>query len=76
MADNKSRINESTTVNFDGFVAVTNPQESWVARWCRVEKLFGGCYAVKVHGEVSQEVEGLIDEYQVRNIGKLSQKDH
>jgi transcription elongation factor SPT4 len=38
---------------FEGLITVTEPADSWVARWQRLEGYVGGVYACKVVGTVS-----------------------
>jgi len=76
MQDDKDRVNASTTVNFDGFISLVDPKKSWVAKWCRVDALTQGCYAIKVHGDLPPEIEDILQDIDARNIGKLSQQEH
>jgi len=57
-------------------VAMMEPRESWVSKWQRIDKLVPGCYAVKVHGEVSAAVHDLLENENFRNLGKLSQEEN
>ena len=45
-----------TSSNFDGVVSMMNPDESWVAKWQRIDKLRPGCYAVSVSGRLPTSV--------------------
>jgi len=45
-----------TSSNFDGVIAMVNPDDSWVARWQRIDKLKPGCYAVSVSGQLPHHV--------------------
>jgi len=45
-----------TSSNFDGVVSMMNPEDSWVAKWQRVDKLRAGCYAVSVSGKLPTSV--------------------
>ena len=75
LQDNKDKIKAATTAAFDGFIALADPANSWLARWCRIDNLYPGCYASRVHEDVSPEIDDLILELNLRNIGKLSQQD-
>jgi transcription elongation factor SPT4 len=36
MRNQAERVDECTSANFDGMIAVIKPEESWVARWQRI----------------------------------------
>lgn len=33
LKDNAEKVEECTSANFDGFIAVADPQDSWVCKW-------------------------------------------
>merc|ERR1719378_31491 len=45
-----------TSSNFDGIISMMNPEDSWVAKWQRIDKLKPGCYAVSVSGRLPNHV--------------------
>ncbi|GAA6031175.1 hypothetical protein JCM8097_004041 [Rhodosporidiobolus ruineniae] len=45
-----------TTGQFDGLIALIEPKESWVAKWQRNEKHLPGVYAVRVTGQLPEEI--------------------
>ena len=47
-------INETTSGVFEGLITLTNPAQSWVAKWQRLNGYVAGVYAVKVVGYVSR----------------------
>jgi hypothetical protein len=53
---------ECTSSHFAGLVAITDPKESWVAEWKRLEKKLPGCYCVSVDGEYLNEEEVSSDD--------------
>jgi len=56
MEQDRDAIDECTTSNFDGLIAMMNPTQSWVAKWQRIKgNAVPGCYAVVVHGRLSEE---------------------
>lgn len=40
MKGSPDRIQACTTTHFDGSIAVTDPEKSWVARWQRTSAFF------------------------------------
>ncbi|KAF2074640.1 hypothetical protein CYY_004035 [Polysphondylium violaceum] len=47
----KERINNNTTPNFEGLIALMKPSESWIARRQRLERRVPGCYALSTDAE-------------------------
>ncbi|KIJ32334.1 hypothetical protein M422DRAFT_52905 [Sphaerobolus stellatus SS14] len=54
------RILSCTSGQFDGIIAVIDPENSWVARWQRTSKYVRGMYAARVTGRIPYEVEDEI----------------
>ncbi|GAA5897202.1 hypothetical protein JCM6882_001815 [Rhodosporidiobolus microsporus] len=50
------RILMCTTGQFDGVIALIDPKESWVAKWQRNDKHHPGVYAVRVTGQLPEEI--------------------
>ncbi|GAA5823509.1 hypothetical protein JCM11251_000662 [Rhodosporidiobolus azoricus] len=50
------RILMCTTGQFDGVIALIEPKESWVAKWQRNDKHVPGCYAVRVTGQLPEDI--------------------
>mmetsp|Transcript_38756 Transcript_38756/g.85155 ORF Transcript_38756/g.85155 Transcript_38756/m.85155 type:complete len:119 (+) Transcript_38756:128-484(+) len=60
--DDRELMQEVTTPNFEGMVAMMSPNESWIARWQGIKTYVPGCYALRVRGELpSQHVVTLQD---------------
>lgn len=38
MRGQHERVAECTSINFDGMIAMMNPDESWVAKWQRISQ--------------------------------------
>ena len=51
------RVQECTSANFDGLVALMKPGNSWVAKWQRVDKFQKGMYAIRVTGRLPTYIE-------------------
>ncbi|RWS25453.1 transcription elongation factor SPT4-A-like protein [Leptotrombidium deliense] len=65
MKQNREMIYDCTSNNFDGFVALTSPEESWVAKWLKINRLAAGIYAISVSGKLPA---GIIRELKSRGI--------
>lgn len=50
-----SGLEECTSAVFEGMIAMDKPEQSWVAKWQRIENYVPGCYAVKVVGRLGDE---------------------
>ncbi|KAF8901739.1 transcription initiation protein spt4 [Gymnopilus junonius] len=57
MKGSADRIATCTTTQFDGVIAVIDPDQSWVAKWQRTAKYVRGMYAVRVNGRIPEDVE-------------------
>eukprot|EP00668_Euglena_longa_P029278 GGOE01036624.1.p1 GENE.GGOE01036624.1~~GGOE01036624.1.p1 ORF type:complete len:142 (-),score=49.75 GGOE01036624.1:207-632(-) len=55
----KSRADEWTSANFDGFISLIEPTKSWAGRWHGMGALLPGCYAIKVHGGQEEAQDGM-----------------
>ncbi|KAI4521926.1 transcription initiation Spt4 [Schizophyllum commune Tattone D] len=55
------RVQMYTTNQFEGVIAVIDPEQSWVARWQRTAKQVRGMYAVRVKGRIGQEMEETLE---------------
>ncbi|KAJ1915409.1 transcription elongation factor spt4 [Mycoemilia scoparia] len=49
-------VADCTSPIFDGIVALTNPAESWVARYNHIEKFVPGIYASYVSGRLPPDI--------------------
>ncbi|GAA6061170.1 hypothetical protein JCM10212_005756 [Sporobolomyces blumeae] len=65
MKGDSERVMMCTTGQFDGTIALINPQESWVAKWQRNAKHLPGVYAVRVTGQLPEEI---IEDLEARGI--------
>jgi len=73
MKGNPDSVYENTSANFDGMIAMMNPQQSWVAKWQRIGSLNPGMYAVSVSGKLQpalvRELKSQGIHYKSRDIG-------
>lgn len=53
---------ECTSQVFEGLIHLARPSESWVARWQRLDKFEPGMYAVKVVGNLSNDIIATLEE--------------
>ena len=56
MKNNRDNVAISTSTNFDGVVALMQPQESWVGKWLRVNRYHPGIYAISVSGRLPPDI--------------------
>ncbi|KAK7863703.1 hypothetical protein R5R35_003089 [Gryllus longicercus] len=56
LKNNKSKVFECTSVNFDGMIAAIDPERSWVCRWQRIDRFHRGIYAISVSGKPPSHV--------------------
>ncbi|KAJ3383989.1 transcription elongation factor spt4 [Lobulomyces angularis] len=56
------RINSCTSGTFDGFIALMQPEKSWVAKWQRVDKFTKGLYAMRISGLLPEEIIDVLQE--------------
>ncbi|KAJ3298121.1 transcription elongation factor spt4 [Rhizoclosmatium sp. JEL0117] len=55
MTGSNKKVGELTSAQFDGVVGITQPSESWVARWQRCDKFTRGLYAIRVTGRLPDD---------------------
>ncbi|KAG5864887.1 hypothetical protein JTB14_027948 [Gonioctena quinquepunctata] len=58
MKNNHDNVYDCTSSNFDGMICVMSPEDSWVAKWQRVNRLCKGVYAISVSGRLPNSVVG------------------
>lgn len=56
MQNSGERVAECTSAQFDGVIAIIDPDDSWVARWQRVNRYVKGIYAARVSGRPPPDV--------------------
>ena len=57
MKGERGRIEETTTLDFDGLISVMNHMDSWASKYLRLKKNnLPGCYAMKCNARISEEV--------------------
>ncbi|KAJ3137024.1 hypothetical protein HK100_000989 [Physocladia obscura] len=61
MGSNQS-VGECTSAQFDGIIGVTQPGDSWVARWQRIDTFAKGLYAMRVSGRLPEDIIGRLED--------------
>lgn len=56
MKKNKDKVMDVTSNNFDGMIALMSPEDSWVAKWQRINRFTKGVYAISVSGRLPNSV--------------------
>ncbi|XP_063679580.1 transcription elongation factor SPT4-like [Bolinopsis microptera] len=73
LKNNRERVLECTSPNYEGMISLTNPDESWVARWQGIRGLVRGMYAISVMGKmpshIQRELERQGRKYKSRDLG-------
>lgn len=62
LADAPERVQEYTTTNFTGMIAVVEPANSWAAKWNHVNKFVPGCYALALTTEIPTHVVEVLED--------------
>lgn len=56
MRGSRDRVEDATSTVFEGLIAVSDPAQSWVAKWQRLQTYEPGLYATKVVGALPEDV--------------------
>ena len=65
---NSDAIQECTSQVYEGLITMGDPQQSWVAKWQRLDGYVPGVYAVKVVGSLPPEVVGALEDNGIKYI--------
>ncbi|ERT02359.1 transcription elongation factor SPT4 [Sporothrix schenckii 1099-18] len=69
LAGSPEQIDTCTSQVFEGLITLANPNKSWVARWQRLDGYVRGVYAIKVSGQLPDDVRAqLEDEHRIQYI--------
>eukprot|EP00246_Nothoceros_aenigmaticus_P003958 TRINITY_DN1519_c0_g1_i2.p1 TRINITY_DN1519_c0_g1~~TRINITY_DN1519_c0_g1_i2.p1 ORF type:complete len:115 (-),score=7.27 TRINITY_DN1519_c0_g1_i2:300-644(-) len=68
MEHDHERVLECTSPSFTGIIASMDPVGSWAVRWKRINKFAPGCYALSVTGELSEEMQNVCEDNNVRYV--------
>ncbi|CAK7240495.1 MAG: transcription elongation factor spt4 [Sporothrix thermara] len=62
LAGSPEQIDICTSQVFEGLITLANPGKSWVARWQRLDGYVRGVYAIKVSGQLPDDVRTQLEE--------------
>mmetsp|Transcript_10820 Transcript_10820/g.37315 ORF Transcript_10820/g.37315 Transcript_10820/m.37315 type:complete len:121 (+) Transcript_10820:132-494(+) len=65
LAERQDRVASCTTASFDGVVAMMKPEESWIARWEGINRSLPGCYAMKLTGEMPEQIRQFLHDKRI-----------
>ncbi|KAK2168667.1 hypothetical protein LSH36_15g14022 [Paralvinella palmiformis] len=65
MKNNRDAVYECTSSNFDGVISLMSPDDSWVAKWQRINRHVKGVYAISVTGRLPP---GIISDLKSKGI--------
>lgn len=69
LTGSQDQIEACTSQVFEGVITLSNPNRSWVAKWQRLDGYVPGLYAIKVSGQLPDEIRQVIeDEYSIQYI--------
>ncbi|KAJ2970347.1 hypothetical protein NQ176_g8226 [Zarea fungicola] len=69
LAGSQDQIESCTSQVFEGVITLADPSKSWVAKWQRLDGYVAGVYAIKVSGQLPDEIRAsLEDEYRIQYI--------
>ena len=69
LTNSQDQIEACTSQVFEGVITLSNPNRSWVAKWQRLDGYVPGIYAIKVSGQLPDEIRQVIeDEYRIQYI--------
>lgn len=73
LAGSQDQIESCTSQVFEGVITLADPSRSWIAKWQRLDNYLPGMYAIKVSGQLPDEVRATLeDEYRVQYIPYVS----
>mmetsp|Transcript_23583 Transcript_23583/g.27319 ORF Transcript_23583/g.27319 Transcript_23583/m.27319 type:complete len:134 (+) Transcript_23583:89-490(+) len=66
MIDNPERANTCTSAFYEGQAALMDPNESWAAKWIRVDTYLPGVYAISITGTFDRDTQENLEARGVR----------
>jgi len=77
MKGDPDKVRDCTSANFDGMISLCDQEESWVARWQKINTKCKGIYAISVSGTLPRDIAADLKAMRVRyrpNMRDKSQK--
>jgi len=68
-------VSECTSSNYNGMIALMNPEKSWVGKWQRLEGYVPGMYAVQVIGSLPDDVIDAVRSAGLRYVPRDGRKE-
>ncbi|OLN84460.1 Transcription elongation factor spt4 [Colletotrichum chlorophyti] len=62
LAGSPDQIESCTSQVFEGLISMAHPKRSWVAKWQRINEHVRGVYAIKVSGQLPDEIRNTLEE--------------
>ena len=64
--DDPAKCNDYTTAFYEGAAAIMIPNESWAAKWMRIDQFLPGVYALHVTGQFDRDTEEDLENRGIR----------
>merc|ERR1711872_80164 len=75
MKNNRDQVYDCASANFDGFIALMSHEDSWVAKWQRINRCVRGMYAISVTGRlptaIVRDMKSRGIKYRQRDVTKM-----
>lgn len=66
MEGDRERIEDCTTTEFHGLLAVVDPEGSWTSKWTHHRKHVPGCYALSVDSALQPHIQEILENHGVK----------
>ena len=66
MRDDADKCNNYTSAFYEGACGVMTPNESWAAKWLRIDQYLPGVYALSVTGQFDRDTEEELENRGIR----------
>ncbi|GMH33791.1 hypothetical protein BSKO_01625 [Bryopsis sp. KO-2023] len=69
----RNRVDDCTTVSFNGIISTMDPTRSWASKWCHIADLAPGVYCLSVDEDISYD---LKEELEMQGIAYRIRSEH